>query len=291
METEKRIGKIMHISQLLPEQLKDPVNFEDVLLTEEETKKALDEARMRKAVQLEDERRKALAQQMHLESVKPWNTKQLWEHARARGSRLLQVQSGNQRAEFQMIEFQKQAIKAMLLYFTDNPKFEELDTAEFNTVGIPFSLNKGLWLWGNPGVGKTLLMQMFRINKRLCFDVVQCPKFAYTYVKFGDEVINPYKKVVPAEAPAYDNFFQKQKGICYNDLGTEPLSSKHYGNAINVMEQIFLETYENKVPWWHRHVTTNLTFQQVEECYGVRVKDRIRQCFNIIDLKGNSLRK
>jgi DNA replication protein DnaC len=287
----QRVGKIVHISQLLPEQLKDPVSFDDVDLTEEETKQALDEARRKKVIRLDDERKKKLAALYNAEALKPWSTVQLWSFVKSRGDRMLQLQTGNSTASFQQIDFQKGIIKALLLYFTNNQEFEKLNTKEFNDVDIPFSLNKGIWLWGNPGVGKTLLMQMFRINKRLCFDVVQCPKFAYNYVKFGDDVINPYKKVVPADVASYDNFFQKVKGVCYNDLGTEPLQSKHYGNAINVMQTILLETYENKVPWWQRHVTTNLTFQQVEDCYGVRVKDRIRQCFNIIDIRGGSLRR
>ena len=291
MEVEKRVGKITHISQLLPEQLREPVSFDDVELTDEEMKQALDDARQKKVIRLEDERRKALAAHALTEAMKPWDTRQLWLHVKARGDRMLQLQSGNNAASFEQVDFQKPVIKALLLYFTGNPQFENLDVAEYNAVDARFSLTKGLWLWGNPGVGKTLLMQMFRINKRLCFDVVQCPKFAYNYVKFGDVVITPYKRVLPADASSYDNFFQKEKGVCYNDLGTEPLQSKHYGNAINVMETIFLETYENKVPWWHRHVTTNLTWKQVEDSYGVRVKDRIRQCFNVIEIKGNSLRK
>lgn len=274
---------------MLPEQLQDPVSYDDVELTEEETAKALHEARVRKAAIIEDERRKKLAAEMKLDLMKPWTPNQLWEFAKQRGNRIIQLERGPE-ASFQVLDMQKHVIHALCLYFTGDKRFEELDPNLFNQVGIPFLLNKGLWLWGNPGVGKTLLMQMFRINKRQCFDLIQCPKLCYHYVKHGDDVINPYKRVVQAVASP-DNFYQKETAICYNDLGTEPLSSKHYGNPINVMETIFLETYENKVPWSQRHVTTNLTFDQVESSYGLRVKDRIRQCFNIIDINGESLRR
>jgi DNA replication protein DnaC len=297
MDQEKRIGKTVHISQLLPAQLQEPVSFDDVELTAEEEQEALNQARMQKTIRLEDERKKALAQHMRTEMLKPWNDQELWQYAKSRGDRMVQLESGNPKAEFKVIDYQVPVIKALSLYFTGDKRFEQLDPMEYNSMKekeIPFSLNKGLWIWGNPGVGKTLMMQMFRINKRLCYVVVQCPKLTSAYKKFGDEYVDHYSKIMTPEmvgmAKSYDNFFQDQIGVCYNDLGTEPISAAHYKNESNVMQTLFLDTYENKVPWWQRHVTTNLDWKQVEESYTVRVKDRIRQCFNIIEIKGQSLR-
>lgn len=280
----------MHISQLLPEQLKAPVAYDDVELTEEELNDAIELARRQKHLRLESDRMKALAQNQKQDLLRPWTPKELWEVARPRGSQILREKSGDTGAEFRATKEQLPIIRALGLYFTANAAFENLDTSIYNSVGIPFSLNKGLWIWGNPGVGKTLLMQMFSRNKRLCYRLLQCPKIVSSFVIDGFDAIKQYSRKWP-EPVGSSNFYQDYMGICYNDLGTEPMRAKNYGNEVNVMEHLFLQTYENMVPFFHRHVTTNLTFDQVESCYGVRIKDRIRESFNVLELKGESLRK
>jgi len=239
---------------------------------------------------LEDQRKKALAQQKANDLRRPWSPNELYEYAKGRATQIVRLETGNPSAVFEPVEYQKPVITALSLYFSNHPEFEKLDASEYNQTGFPFSLNKGIWLWGNPGVGKTLMMQMFSRNKRICFQVVQCPKIVFGYVKHGDEHIQPYGKLISETEDAL-SFYQRNKGICYNDLGVEPVPAKHYGTPINVLETIFLDTYENKVPFWHRHVTTNLTAIQLKETYGVRFVDRVKQSFNIIEVNGNSLRK
>jgi DNA replication protein DnaC len=290
METEKRMGKVMHISQLLPEQLKVPVSLNDVELSQEEIDRAIELAKLEKHVRLESDRRKALAIQQQAETLRPWSPKELWEHARQRGSIAIRERTGDLNAEFKATKEQIPVVRALALYFTGNSEFDALDTSQYNSTGLEFSLQKGIWLWGNPGVGKTLIMSMFSKNKRLCYRMLQCPKIVASYNLDGYDAIKQYARVWPEPIGA-SNFMQDKIGICYNDLGTEPMHAKNYGNAINVMETLFLETYENHVPFFHRHVTTNLTLDQVKEHYGVRVQDRIKECFNVIDLKGASLRR
>ena len=256
-----------------------------------EKEAALAEAMVKKHAKLEDDRRKRLAAERESDMRRPWGATELYEYARGRASRMLQEESGDPARIFEPQSFQKDALQAMSLYFTNSPAFEQLDPKIYNeNKNIPFSLNKGLWLWSNPGQGKTLMMNMFSRNRRQCYRVVQCPKIVSGYVKNGDDHTEHYSRVIPATADTF-NFFQATAGICYNDLGTEPPRAKHYGNDINVMEMIFLDSYERKVPFWHRHVTTNLTFPQVKDMYGERFVDRVRQMFNIIQIKGESLRK
>lgn len=259
-------------------------------LTKEETDIAISQAKEKKLEILENQRKKKLADFKLADLRRPWNAAELYEYARGMATQRLRIESGDPTALFEPKDFQKDAVAALVWYFTNSPEFENLNTSVYNTNGLPFSLNKGLWLWGNPGVGKTLIMEMFRRNRRLCYNVVQCPKLVFGYTKYGDEQISQYSRVIPESDDAL-SFYQTQKGICYNDLGIETVPAKHYGTPINVMETIFLETYENKVPFWHRHVTTNLTIDQLKEMYGIRFVDRIKQCFNIIDIKGESLRK
>lgn len=283
------------MDQLSPEQLKVPVPFEIVGLTDLEKKaahqKGEDDALQAKWDLLEKQRRAKLVEIKRQDVKRPWSQGELYELAKWRATQMIRARTGDPVIEFEPVDFQKNVIVALTHYFTGSKEFEELHPSMYNTTKLPFSLNKGIWLWGNPGVGKTLMMEMFNRNKRLCYDVVQCPKICYEYVKHGDMVFEGLINVREVNAPDISNFLQKQKGICYNDVGTEPLKSNFYANPLNVMEHIMLQTYENKVPYWHRHVTTNLTFDQVKEAYGIRVLDRIKECFNILEVKGSSLRK
>lgn len=264
-------------------------------LTEQERKEAIDaaikEALKVKWNRLESERRFKLSQDKLNDAKRPWKPSELYQLAKWRATQLISSRTGRPDLEFEPTEFQKPIITALGLYFSGSPEFEQLNTKLYNSTKLDFSLNKGIWLWGNPGVGKTLMMEMFNRNKRLCYDLAQCPKITYEYVKNGDIVFEKLVNVKGVIVPDASNFFQQHRGVCYNDLGTEPLTSSHYGNPINVMEYIILQSYENKLPYWHRHVTTNLTFDQVKQFYGVRVLDRIKECFNILEVRGESLRK
>lgn len=255
------------------------------------TQKAINEALRDKWHLLENQRRAKLADLKKMDAKRPWAPGELYEFAKWRATQMIRFRTGDPSLEFEPVPFQNDVVAALTFYFSGNEEFEKLDTRVYNSTKLPFSLQKGIWLWGNPGVGKTLMMEMFNRNKRLCYDVVQCPKICYEYVKYGDEIFNGLITVKQVVAPDMSNFLQKQKGICYNDLGTEPQKSNFYANPLNVMEFIMLQTYENKVPYWHRHVTTNLTFDQVKAAYGVRVLDRIKECFNILEVRGESLRK
>lgn len=288
METARQ-GKTVQIGQLLPEKLQEPVRLDDVVLTEKETEEALHAARLQKLDRMEDQRKKDLAKAKMLDIKKPWTPNQLYEYAAGRATQMLRIESGDLRV-FEPTPEQKPVITALSLYFSEAPEFEDLNVSLFNSTGIPFYLNKGIWLWGNPGVGKTLIMRMFNRNKRLCYDVVQCPKIVAGYIKAGEDHIAGYGQIHQVSDDAL-SLYQSEKGVCYNDLGVETSPAKHYGTPVNVMESIFMDTYENKVPFWHRHVTTNLTLDQVKENYGVRFLDRVKQCFNILEIKGESLRK
>ncbi len=292
--TSQRLGKVVHISQLLPEELQQPVPLDRVALTKEEEEEiielALEEARVRKHARLENERKRILAEEKLNDYKRRWSPNELWGVVKYRGTQIVRVRTGDQNAIFEPKDFQKPIITALSLYFTEAEEFEQLDSSLYNQTGRPFSLNKGIWLWGNPGVGKTLMMEIFNRNKRLCYDMIEVPKLCHNYVKSGDEVFGDIIRERTITAPDASTFFQTTRGICFNDLGTENPDSKHYGNPLNVMEYIVLQSYENKIPYYSRHVTTNLTFEQVKKMYGERFFDRVKECFNILEVDGKSLR-
>lgn len=259
-------------------------------LTEDEKDLAIQEAMIKKHAKLEDDRRKRLAIVKQNDLRRPWNAAELYGYARARATEMIRIRTGNPSSIFEPMEWQQDCLQALSLYFSDSPYFEQLETKKYNSnPELQFQLGKGLWLWSNPGQGKTLMMDMFSRNKRQCYRVVQCPKIVQGYVQFGEQHIQSYSQIFGESAQPF-NYFQATSGICYNDLGTEPGKAMNFGNNINVMETIFLDTYEKKVPYHHRHVTTNLPFSQIKEMYGLRFVDRVKECFNIIEIKGESLR-
>lgn len=259
-------------------------------LTVDERDLAIQEAMIKKHAKLEDDRRKRLAIVKQNDLRRPWNAAQLYEYARVRATEMIRIRTGNPSSIFEPMEWQQDCLQALSLYFSGSEYFEHLHTEKYNSnPQFQFQLGKGLWLWSNPGQGKTLMMEMFSRNKRQCYRVVQCPKIVQGYVQFGEEHIKPYSEVF-GESPQPFNYFQNSHGVCYNDLGTEPEKAVNFGNSINVMEKIFLDTYDKIIPYWHRHVTTNLPFDQIKQMYGVRFVDRVKECFNIIEIKGESLR-
>ncbi len=163
-------------------------------------------------------------------------------------------------------------------YFTNSPEFE---------VGN-YSLNKGILIMGNVGVGKTDLMRFFQKNKKCCYRVVPCKDVASDYLTCGEEFEGMYSKPTPRSINDATVFFQRANGFCFDDLGTES-EKNNYGNKKNVMADLLLEIYEAKSYGWV-HITTNLTNTEIEDQYGSRVRSRLREMFNVFVLDGSDRR-
>lgn len=86
----------------------------------------------------------------------------------------------------------------------------------------------------------------------------------------------------------------QQLAVCLDDLGTETVPSKRFGEEKNVMAEILLARYEsllyavnNESPEinpmnYITHVTTNLTGPKLIELYGDRINDRLKEMCNVI---------
>ena len=78
------------------------------------------------------------------------------------------------------------------------------------------------------------------------------------------------------------------------DTATQGIAEKDvisYGDRINLMEELMLDRYDNKIPFDQTHITTNLTVDEIESRYGTRVRSRMREMFNLIELHGSDMRK
>jgi hypothetical protein len=150
-----------------------------------------------------------------------------------------------------------------------------------------FDENKGIMLSGGVGVGKTTLMKLFAQNQKSSFIVVSCRKVAQDYVSGGDDGKGGFKAIEKYWKPfitTANEFGHKERGMCFDDLGTESDKS-HFGNHLNAMAEVILNRYDNQDLVGMTHFTTNLSGDEIEKYYGTRVRSRMREMVNKFDFK------
>jgi DNA replication protein DnaC len=159
-------------------------------------------------------------------------------------------------------EFNKPLIKAICFFLSEDPRFE----TELN-----YSLKKGLLIRGVSGIGKTYLVTCVKDNKFK-------PISIYSMIDISDEVRE------------YGGFQTKGKVVYLDDVGSEE-TVNHYGSKINWFKEFLESYYLNSTDFSRLILSTNCNFDQIQEKYGFRVRSRMKEMFNIIDVKGKDLRK
>jgi DNA replication protein DnaC len=165
--------------------------------------------------------------------------------------------------DFKINEKEKEIYYNLSLYFTGDEK-------------SVYNLDKGIYLAGGVGCGKTTIMKLFMVNPRVDYGIVQCLKVADKYKEKdrGAEIVH---------------FYSNLNTICFNDLGTEIESGEasHFGNKKNVIGEIILNHYEiNNEKRYNFHFTSNFGAEKIEHYYGERFRSRLREMCNIISLEG-----
>lgn len=171
-------------------------------------------------------------------------------------------------------------VKALCLYFTNDKRFEDLNSS--------YSLKKGIYLFGNVGVGKTFLMELFFQNQHQSYTVISARTIESEFgeKEGGEAALSFYSNII--QIPMNGNpYGHGNIGLCIDDIGTES-DGKHYGKTKNVITEVILNRYDNRLPGNMTHVTTNLTATEIEERYGTRARDRMREMFNLISFKKES---
>jgi hypothetical protein len=174
---------------------------------------------------------------------------------------------------FALDESNREIFHKLCLYFAGDERCE----TEYD-----MSLRKGVMLVGPVGCGKTTLLRAFTSNSFNSFCEVSCRRVTddYSMPKTGGAEAIAYYSNWKSAFP--ENFYGIDKiGFLFDDLGTERVK-KHYGNEINVMEEIIQNRYDNLNLRGKTHLTTNLSADDIEDLYGSRVRSRLREMCNYI---------
>lgn len=220
----------------------------------------LSNANMRKHWQIEDiEETKKMKEQKVLEQNK------LADKCNANYFfHLMKVSFEQEKKRLVVDEFSASYIKALCFFMSKDERFAselELDP------------NKGLWIIGVPGTGKTRLIEAISQNQLAPIKIVSMIDVADSVKSSGEYNLTSFNRVL------------------FDDAGSEQATVNHYGTKINWLKD-FLELYYTKRQSFSRLiVTTNCDFKEIEELYGYRVRSRIREMFNVFHLKGSDRRK
>lgn len=164
-------------------------------------------------------------------------------------------------------------IDMLCAYLNKEPKFTEAG----------FSFQKGIWLAGHYGSGKTQLAMAYRTAKKILFQEIvgfkTCVEMNEAFLRVN-ALTNQHEgeKAIRTYANRLDD-----KERIFDDLGEEELTVNDYGNKTCVMARILSERYKG-TPKVITHITTNLTREQVHKEYGGRIESRIYEMFNFLPL-------
>ena len=141
------------------------------------------------------------------------------------------------------------------------------------------NLNKGILLTGPIGCGKTSIMNIMKYltPTEHKFFVKPCRDISFEFIQDGYQIIHKYSKDLRLRGgqPVAVRY-------CFDDLGVEN-SLKYYGNECNIMAEILLSRYDLFIAKnLQTHITSNLSASEIEIHYGIRVRSRMREMFNLI---------
>lgn len=168
-------------------------------------------------------------------------------------------------------------------YFPLNRKlFDAL--CRFGASMLDGGSNRGLFLRGDVGIGKTFGLQLL------------AARFGWQF--YSAREVEGFFRTQPDYTAWVDycraaDFFGTGRTLVIDDLGTENEDFMQYGQRANPLAELLEKRYDLS---FHRDhvrtvVTSNLTDQQLKERYGFRVFDRMREMFAFATVRGESLRK
>lgn len=135
--------------------------------------------------------------------------------------------------------------------------------------------DKGLLFMGNVGTGKT----------KLALSVIRNPRYEYTY-----ETTRNISECYEIGTDHWEQFLKSDKSYIFDDVGTELIAQIPYTRkTTESVAELIYKRYDsgslNNVI-----ITTNLDAEAIAARYGDRIRDRIKECFNVVVFDWDSLR-
>jgi len=178
---------------------------------------------------------------------------------------------------YEVDEENREVIEALIQYYCRDEDFLKNGVVKNSPEHF-----KCLWIGGNVGSGKDLLMEILQ----------RCPFVQHRYkIRTTTEMNRLYAQSgYPGIAEFANNAVVQYNPIHYkhclfSDLGEEDQLTAHFQNSINVMKYIISERYQLWIKYsLMTHITTNLTLDEVKQRYGERIYSRVMEQFNILIL-------
>lgn len=160
-------------------------------------------------------------------------------------------------------EDNRHLITAVCMFLSEDKRFED---------ELGYSFQKGLWIRGNVGLGKTHIIKCASANELNPILVTSILDITEQVREHGDFE------------------FATSRIVYIDDVGTEQPLVKHYGTDITFFKSFIEKRYAHQDVYNNIIVSTNLSFDEVERMYGFRVRSRIKDMFNIINVTGKDMR-
>lgn len=154
----------------------------------------------------------------------------------------------------------------------------------FNKHGIvkgKASLEKGLYIYGSVGTGKTTFFELLKKTGKSLHEKGFQTDLTFRNISCGN-FVQQFMSMQKHQMQFDINAYYKNR-LYIDDLGVEQLCF----NSYELIGDILFERYRNSARTW---ITTNLNFNQFAERYGKRLEDRFQKMFNVIEWKGKSFR-
>lgn len=194
------------------------------------------------------------------------------------GINLLRVKQGKKAVNSSQVAngFQKlrDIYADLLLYFRGSEK-------------TTLDLDKGLYVHGSTGCGKTLLFKIFKqytmnVLQINSFQMSSCEQVAISAERKGLDGINEF----------VENVDGKPSCMYFEDLGVSNAEVKHYGTEVQVISELISRRYRHyEETGVLTHICSNVKPELLEKVYDKRVDSRINKMCNIINLNTLDFRK
>lgn len=159
----------------------------------------------------------------------------------------------------------KKLITAICFFLSNDARFE---------TELGFSFQKGLLIRGISGLGKTHILKCVEKNELN-------PILILSMIEITDEIKSEGE---------FEIRMNGNKLIYLDDVGTEEPTVNHFGTKISFFKN-FIENYYLRNRIYNKLIiSTNNNFAEIEQKYGFRVRSRMKDMFNVINVTGQDMR-